>query len=74
MHVVIAGLYGFTFWLATLAAAIMLHWDWVLVLLLGPIIVSGAMVFLWVADWAIWRTWAWLVRTVGTLRAAKTDS
>ena len=66
MHVFIAGLYGFTIWLSCLAAAVMLRADWVLVLWLGPVIVSAAMVFLWVADWAIWRLWALAARLWST--------
>lgn len=74
MHVLIAGLYGFTFWLCMLLAAIMLDGNWVAVLIMGPVIITAAMGFLWAADWAIWRAWAWLVRTAGTMRVAKTDS
>ena len=69
MHVFIAGLYGFTIWLSCLAAAVMLRADWVLVLWLGPVIVSAAMVVLWAADWAIWRLWAAVRRLWSTAPA-----
>lgn len=62
MHVLIAGLYGFTIWLCALLVAVALRGDWVLVLWLCPVIVCGAMVFLWVADWVFWRLVSVLTR------------
>ena len=55
MHVVIAGLYGLTVWFALLGFTLIVRADWVLVLWLGPFIVSGAMVFIWAMDLLIWR-------------------
>lgn len=63
MHVLIAGLYGVTFWLSMLGASIIIQADWVMVLMLGPIIIPAAMMFLWVLDWLIWSTWGCITRT-----------
>lgn len=62
MHVVIAGLYGCTIWFAVLALAVIARGDWLLVVWLGPFIVSGSMAFLWAADYLVWRTWAAVAR------------
>jgi hypothetical protein len=55
MNVVIAALYGLIVWLSLLAFAVIVRAEWHLVIWWGPVIVCAAMVFLWVADYVVWR-------------------
>lgn len=53
MHVVIAILYGFTFWLSCLAYAVITQGRWGLVALAMPLFVSGASAVLLTLDLVI---------------------
>lgn len=60
MHVVIAVLYGFTFWLSCLSYALITQGRWGVVALAMPLFVSGAAAVLLALDLAIhllWKAW-----------------
>lgn len=55
MHIIIAALYGVILWLAAVAYAAItgLHWRWVL--MLGPFVVSGGLLFIIGVDFLLCR-------------------
>lgn len=60
MHVVIAILYGFTFWLSCLCYALITQGRWGVVALAMPLFVSGAAAVLLALDLTIhlaWKAW-----------------
>jgi hypothetical protein len=70
MHVLIAGLYAVTLWLALLAYTVIvgLHPFWVLVT--GPLIISGLIAALLTLDLLLDPVWPWLYRRWSWLSAA----
>lgn len=60
MHIVIAVLYGFVFWLSCLAYTLIVGGRWGLVAALMPMFVSGAATVLLILDGvigALWKAW-----------------
>lgn len=53
MNVVIATFYGLTIWFSAIAYTIITEGPWGWVLLAGPLIVSGAAMFLMLVDWVV---------------------
>ena len=68
MHVVLAALYGLTIWAALLAYCAILGRPLFWPVVLGPVVISGAVVVLSALDFAVSAFSRWLWRSLATVR------